>query len=83
MMEVLDNGRDAVLTAKSQIEDGWIVLSDEPGLGFAFDAEKLQEYAVDTPSAAAGPAPWGQRRGAGMYLVGLDEEGCQRIRVTD
>lgn len=73
MMEVLDNGRDAVLTGKSQIEDGWIVLNDEPGLGFTFDSEKLAQHAVDAPSAAAGPSPWGQRRGAALYLVGPKE----------
>ena len=74
MMEVLDNGRDVVLTEKSRIEDGWIVLSDEPGLGFKFDQEQVGLHRVDAPSAAAGPSPWGQRRGAGMYLVGPDED---------
>ena len=73
VMEVLDAGRDAVLTASHPVEDGWIVLSDEPGLGFTFDEEKLKKCSVDKPSPTAGPGPWGRRRGAGLYLVGPDE----------
>jgi L-alanine-DL-glutamate epimerase-like enolase superfamily enzyme len=69
MMEVLDNGRDAVLTHTHPIVDGWIELNDEPGLGFTFDEEKLKECAVDGPGSRFG---WGRRTGAGMYLVGPD-----------
>lgn len=72
MMEVLDAGRDAVLTHSHAIEDGWIVLNDEPGLGFTFDEEKLKQCAPD-PNAKSPSLPWGRRRGAGMYLVGPDE----------
>ena len=74
MMEVLDAGRDAILTVDNHIEDGWIVLGDTPGLGITFDEEKLREYGVAKPSAEAGPSPWGRRRGAGMYLVGPEED---------
>jgi len=70
MMEVLDNGRDAVLTHTHPIVDGWIELNDEPGLGFTFDQEKLKECAVEGPGSRFG---WGRRTGAGMYLVGPDE----------
>ena len=69
MMEVLDNGRDAVLTHSHPIEDGWIVLNDEPGLGFTFDEDKLNAAAVDRAERFG----WGRRRGAGLYLVGPDE----------
>ena len=70
MMEVLDNGRDAVLTHSHPIEDGWIVLNDEPGLGFTFDEDRLAACAVE---GAGGRFGWGRRRGAGMYLVGPAE----------
>ncbi len=69
MMEVLDNGRDAVLTHTHPIVDGWIELNDEPGLGFTFDEEKLKECAVDGPGSRFG---WGRRTGAGLYLEGPD-----------
>ena len=69
MMEVLDNGRDAVLTHSHPIEDGWIVLNDEPGLGFTFDEDALNAAAVDRAERFG----WGRRRGAGLYLVGPDE----------
>jgi L-alanine-DL-glutamate epimerase-like enolase superfamily enzyme len=69
MMEVLDNGRDAVLTHTHPIVDGWIELNDEPGLGFTFDEQKLQECAVEGPGSRFG---WGRRTGAGLYLVGPD-----------
>jgi len=72
MMEVLDNGRDAVFTNSLPIEDGWIVLNDEPGLGFTFDEEKLKELAPSEDAAGRG-MPWGRRRGGGMYIVGPDE----------
>ena len=72
-MEVLEAGRSAVLTRTHPIEDGWIVLSDEPGLGFLFDEEQLREFSVNEPSSTSFASPWGRRRGAGMYLVGPDE----------
>jgi len=69
MMEVLDNGRDAVFTHAHEIEDGWIVLNDEPGLGFTFDQAQLDAHAV-TSVARFG---WGRRQGAGLYVAGPDE----------
>ena len=70
MMEVLDNGRDAVFTHTHDIEDGWIVLSDRPGLGFEFDQEKLDAHAVTAREDLAAP---GRRQGAGLYVAGFDE----------
>jgi L-alanine-DL-glutamate epimerase-like enolase superfamily enzyme len=70
MMEVLDNGRDAVFTRTHDIEDGWIVLTDEPGLGFTFDQEKLDAHAVQEHGGMFG---WGRRQGAGLYVAGPDE----------
>ena len=70
MMEVLDNGRDAVFTHTHPIEDGWIVLNDEPGLGFTFDQEKLDAHAVGEHAGSFG---WGRRQGAGLYVAGHGE----------
>jgi L-alanine-DL-glutamate epimerase-like enolase superfamily enzyme len=70
MMEVLDNGRDAVFTHTHGIEDGWIVLNDEPGLGFTFDQEKLDAHPMTEQSALSG---WGRRQGAGLYVAGHGE----------
>jgi L-alanine-DL-glutamate epimerase-like enolase superfamily enzyme len=70
MMEVLDNGRDAVFTHTHDIEDGWIVLNDEPGLGFTFDQAKLDAHPV---AVRAGLSGWGRRQGAGLYVAGLGE----------
>jgi len=70
MMEVLDNGRDAVFTHRHEIEDGWIVLNDEPGLGFTFDQGKLDAHAVTEHSGSFG---WGRRQGAGLYVAGPGE----------
>ena len=60
MMEILDKGRDAILTNTHRIEDEWIILNNEPGLGFSFDEEKLKECAYDDYS---GGFDWGRRRG--------------------
>jgi L-alanine-DL-glutamate epimerase-like enolase superfamily enzyme len=70
MMEVLDNGREAVLTHTHDIEDGWIVLNDEPGLGFTFDQEKLDANAITEHTGSFG---WGRRQGAGLYIAGHGE----------
>ena len=72
-MEVLNNGRDAVFTHTHEIEDGWIMLNDEPGLGFTFDQEKLDAHPVTDGEEGAS---WGRRQGAGLYVAGL---GTSRI----
>lgn len=73
MMEVIDAGRDAVFTHDTHIEDGWLVLGDQPGLGIRFDEDKLIAHAVEQPSPGAGPSPNGRRRGAGLYEVAHGE----------
>ena len=73
MMEVVAAGRDAVFDVESRIESGWLVLSDAPGLGLAFDQSKLARHAIDQPESGSGASPWGRRRGAGLYEVAPDE----------
>jgi L-alanine-DL-glutamate epimerase-like enolase superfamily enzyme len=69
MMEWLDVGRDALMIHNHKVEDGWIVLSDDPGLGISFDEAKLE--AAGKVSLPPGEGfGWGRRRGAGLYLVG-------------
>jgi L-alanine-DL-glutamate epimerase-like enolase superfamily enzyme len=72
-MEVVDAGRDLVLDMDTTVEDGWIVLGDQPGHGLAFNDAKLNQVAVSQPSPGTAPSPWGRRRGAGMYPVMPDE----------
>ena len=50
MMEVVDAGRDAVFRSDHRLEDGWIVLGEEPGLGITFDEDRLAQHTVDRPS---------------------------------
>ena len=78
MMEFIDAGRDAVFTHDGRIEDGWLVLGDQPRLGIRFDEEKLQAHTVERPPPGAGPSPWGRRRGAGLYEVGPNEADLPR-----
>jgi L-alanine-DL-glutamate epimerase-like enolase superfamily enzyme len=73
MMEVLGAGRDKVLRVDNHIEDGWIVLGDQPGLGIEYDEAKLAAAAVERPSREAGASPWGRRRGAALLEVGRGE----------
>lgn len=72
MMEVLDAGVDQGVIHRHTIEDGYIVLSDDPGLGIAFDQAKLEAWAADRPSAGV-RMPFPRRRGAGLYEVPLGE----------
>jgi len=73
MMEVVDAGQDAAMIHDHHIEDGWIVLTDKPGLGIEFDMAKLDELARYKPADGVRPIGWGRRRGAGLYEVGPDE----------
>ena len=40
-MEVVDVGRDVLMSTDTAIEDGWIVLGETPGLGIAFVEDTL------------------------------------------
>jgi L-alanine-DL-glutamate epimerase-like enolase superfamily enzyme len=53
MMEVIDPGPDALLTADDRLEGGSIVLGEAPGLGITFDEAALARHAVERPSAHA------------------------------
>jgi L-alanine-DL-glutamate epimerase-like enolase superfamily enzyme len=51
MMEVIDPPPDAVYATDDRVMDGCIVLGDQPGLGIAFDEDRLARFMVDAPSA--------------------------------
>ena len=74
MMEFVDAGRDDALSTDSRVKDGWLILGDAPGLGISFDEEQLNRCAVDTPSPGSSPSPWGRRHGAGLYIMGPDDQ---------
>jgi len=69
MMEVLEVGRHQLMRVDNHIEDGWIILGDEPGLGISFDEAKLAAATVEAPSPKAAVGLWGRRRGAALYPV--------------
>jgi L-alanine-DL-glutamate epimerase-like enolase superfamily enzyme len=73
MMEVLNAGRDVLMHVDNHIEDGRIILGDEPGLGITFDEDKLAAATVEAPSPQASVGSWGRRRGAALYPVGPGE----------
>lgn len=70
-MEVVDAGRDAVIATDHRLEAGSIVLSDEPGLGFRFDEERLAAHAVDAPSAGSLGRAYRRSRDSGISEPGL------------
>lgn len=72
MMEVLDAGADQGMIHNHKVEDGYVVLSDDPGIGITFDEAKLAAWAIDKPSPRA-IMPFPRRRGAGLYVVPPNE----------
>jgi len=72
-MEFIDAGRDRVFKHNITIEDGYIMLGDEPGLGLSFDQSELDACAVVERPPEDTPTPWGRRRGAGLHIVPPDE----------
>jgi L-alanine-DL-glutamate epimerase-like enolase superfamily enzyme len=73
MMEVVGAGREKLLTVDNHVEDGWIVLGDQPGLGLSFDEARLAEAGANVPTAGTRAGSWGRRRGAGLFEVPPNE----------
>jgi len=71
-MEVVDPGREQCLKFDNRIEDGYIVLGDEPGFGVSVDEEKLADLQANPPTGR-GTFPLARRAGAGRYIVPLQE----------
>ncbi|WP_020576607.1 mandelate racemase/muconate lactonizing enzyme family protein [Actinopolymorpha alba] len=72
--EIVAAGTDRLVTKDQRIEDGWIILGDQPGLGVTFDEAAVEHLAVDRVSGKASRFPWGRRPGAGLYEVPFTEE---------
>ena len=72
MMEVLDAGADQGMIHRHTVQDGYVVLSDDPGLGITYDAAKLAAWAIEKPSARV-TMPFARRRGAGLFQVPIGE----------
>lgn len=68
IMEVVDPGREHCLKFSSTIEDGHIVLDNEPGFGIEINEAKLAELQRNPPTGK-GKFPFPRREGAGLYLV--------------
>lgn len=73
MMEVVDAGMDAAMRHNNRVEDGWIVLTDQPGLGIEFDEVELEKLSRYQGAPGARGLAWGRRRGAGLVEVGPGE----------
>ena len=71
-MEVVDPGREHCLIFDNAIEDGFIVLGNEPGLGIEVDEGKLRELQQNPPQRKSG-FPFSRREGAGLYVKGAEE----------
>jgi L-alanine-DL-glutamate epimerase-like enolase superfamily enzyme len=67
-LEVVDPGREHVLKFKHTIGDGFIHLSDEPGLGLQIDEKKLGKMEASKPPRTLN-MPFPRRDGAGLAVV--------------
>jgi len=75
MMEVVDNGRELFFDTDHHIEDGQIIIGNEPGFGISVDFDKLNNLKVDnhsTPKHESYPFP--RREGAGLIIKPLEED---------
>ncbi len=67
MMEVVFLESNPVFAVDTRIEDGWIILGEQPGLGIEIDAAALAEHEVQEVSRDTMASPWGRRMGAGLF----------------
>jgi len=71
-MEVVDPGREQCLKFDNHIEDGYIVLGEEPGFGVTVLEDKLADLQANPPKGR-GTFPLPRREGAGRYIVPLKD----------
>jgi len=67
MMEVIDNGRELCFNTDQNIEEGFIVMGDSPGLGLNIDFKKLDSIKVDKFNPPIDSPPFSRAEGAGFY----------------
>ena len=81
MMEVVDPGREHCIQHRHSIEDGFIRLSDDAGLGLTIDEaalKRLQENPPDPERRRRNPFP--RRDGAGRFVVPASAEEAPWLR---
>ena len=66
-MEVVDPGREQCIRFDSHIEDGYIVLGNDPGFGLTVDEAVLSDLQANPPQGF-GQFPFSRREGAGRYI---------------
>ena len=70
MMEVVDPGREQCINFNHTIEDGFIQLSNDPGLGITIDEEALANLQQNPPEPNRRRRnPFPRRQGAGRFIV--------------
>ena len=68
MMEVVDPGREQAFSSwDNQIEDGFIVMGNSPGLGIEVNDKKLQSL-KNNKFGREPITPFPRRKGAGLYI---------------
>ena len=75
MMEVVDPGREQCIKFNHTIEDGFIRLSDDPGLGISIDESALADLQENPPEPERRRRnPFPRREGAGRFVVPPSDE---------
>ena len=70
IMEVVDPGREQCINFEHNIEDGFIHLSNEPGLGISIDENALKQLQSNPPEPDRPRRnPFPRREGAGRFIV--------------
>jgi L-alanine-DL-glutamate epimerase-like enolase superfamily enzyme len=74
MMEVVDPGREKAYSKwNSNIDDGFVIMDDTPGIGLIVDENKLKEL-QNTDYGRKPKRPWFRREGAGLYIKELEDK---------
>lgn len=74
MMEVVDPGREKAFAKwDNYIDDGWIIIGQEPGLGIEVDEEKLSKLQANPPNRKS-KTPFARREGAGLEIKKLSSD---------
>ena len=69
-MEVVDPGREHCLQHSSIVDEGFILLNEDPGLGLSID-DGVLDILISNPPERESNFPFPRREGAGLYVKGL------------
>lgn len=69
-MEIVDPGREHCIKYSNILDEGFILLNEDPGLGLTVDTDAL-EALVSNPPQRQSNFPFPRRKGAGLYIKGL------------